>query len=90
MAEQYVEMHDFNGLGEKVNKLDKQEASCRAEMLEKHRNNEKDIGDHDKRIETLFKSLEGIKTTVNRAMGGIAVLVAGLSLLGIIIEHFWK
>lgn len=88
--ERFVEMQDFNGLGERVNNIRESEAACHAEMVQRHVNTDKRMDNHSADIQTLFKSVEGIQKTVNRAMGGIAVLVAGLSLLTIIIEHFWR
>ena len=85
---QYAERRELDGLGLRVSDLDRQEAACRAEMIQRHANHEMRADSQNEDIKKLFNIMDTVKNGISdlkvtngRQNGGLAVLMVVLTIL---------
>ena len=90
MDERMVDMDTFNGLGGRVNTLERECFGCKVKVETRQDNQDLRLNSQHADIEKIFTSIDGLKSTVNKAMGGIAVVVVLMQVAAIIIERMAK
>jgi len=83
---------EFNGLGDRVNVLDKKFYGCKEKKENQIVNLEADNVEHKKDITRIFQSQEELKiqfaASSNKVIGAVAVIVFVLSFLSAIVQHY--
>jgi hypothetical protein len=84
---EYARTSDVNGLGSRLNGLEIECAACRAKTCARQDGHDLRLNSQHSDIEKIFESIDGLKSAVNKGMGGIAVLVVVIQALQFFLER---
>ncbi len=87
---EYATSQELNGLGCRLNELEKNCAACQADKRARFDNVDLRQTSQNDDIKLLFTKVDEVKTAINKAMGGFAVVVVVIQIVVIIIDKFWK
>jgi len=86
----YITSNEFNGLGSRVNSMEKECSACKADKQARLEAVDSRQDEHREQISLLFKKMDEVKATINKAMGGIAVAVAAIQVVSVLVERALK